>query len=67
MIRYAGCQRGSNPSNESEHDRIDIDNIDEDGYQRLLVRSCHRMETVTYYGETDIETRAEGVICDVLH
>lgn len=41
--------------------------IDEDGYQRLLVRSGNRMETVTYYGETDIETRAEGVIGDVLH
>lgn len=40
--------------------------IDEDGYQRLLVRSGNRMETVTYYGEADIETRADEVIADVL-
>ena len=40
--------------------------IDEDGYQRLLVRSGNRMETVTHYGETDIGPRADEVIADVL-
>ena len=41
--------------------------FDQDGYQHLLVRSGNRMETVTYYGEADIESRADEVIADVLH
>ena len=41
--------------------------IDQDGYQHLLVRSGNRMEAVTYYGEADIEPRADEVIGDVLH
>lgn len=41
--------------------------IDEDGYQRLLVRSGSRMETVIYYGETDVEIKTDEVIYDILH
>ena len=41
--------------------------IDEDGYQRLLVRSGSRMETGIYYGETDVEIKTDEVIYDILH